>query len=320
MLKIFRTDIFMQSITILIVSAVMWVGVFIDPQPMPMVGGGQLYYWITGLLSPLWGAIIAYLLVLFEGFLLNGILYRHKMITQSTLLPMLFYVIAMSLGSPTLTPIVLGSLMLLLAIDQLMLTTTLLSIPLDKVFGAAASIALGTLFCPAMAVFFIPLVMSMFNYSLYGWRDWTMLLLGIMAPYLVLETIFFVVDQMFYRNYLIIYSFTDIHWVAEGNWLEWVGSGLFVLTLLVGIGAAILGSQSHNINYKKNLTTLLLFILGSMAYMMYTSIVPVPTQAFALPFACCCTSLFIEPRRKETAHNIIFATLIVLFVVWEILS
>ena len=320
MLKIFRTDVFMQIVVILIVSATMWVGAFFNPQPMPMVGGGQLYYWLTGLLSPFWGAIIAYVLVLAEGFLLNGILYRHKMISQSSLLPMLFYVIAMSLGTPTLTPIVLGSLMLLLAIDQLLLTTTLLSLPLDKVFGAATGIALATLFCPAMAVFFIPLVVSMFNYSLYSWRDWTMLLLGIMAPYLIMETIFFVGDQMFYRNYLILYSFTDVHLSVEGGWLEWTGSGLFILILLMGIGAAYVNSQSHNINFKKNITTLLLFLLGGVAYMLYTSVIPVPTQAFALPFACCCTSLFIEPRRKEFGANLMFVLLIVLFVIWRILS
>ena len=42
MLKIFRTNIFIQSVIILVVSLVLWVGVFIPPQPMPMVGGGQL--------------------------------------------------------------------------------------------------------------------------------------------------------------------------------------------------------------------------------------------------------------------------------------
>ena len=239
MLKIFRTDVFLQILIILVVSVAMWVGVFINPQPMPMVGGGQLYYWLMGMLTPLSGTIIAYVLVLLEGFLLNGILYRHKMIVQSTLLPMLFYVIAMSLGTPTLTPILVGNLMLLLAIDQLMLTTTLLSLPLDKVFAAATSIALATLFCPAMAVFFIPLVASMFNYSLYGWRDWTMLLLGILAPYIILETIFFVSDQMFYRNYLILYSFTDIHLNAHGNWHQWAGSLFFLLMLLMGKAGGI---------------------------------------------------------------------------------
>ena len=320
MLKIFRTDVFLQIVIILVVSITMWVGAFINPQPMPMVGGGQLYYWLTGMLSPLWGAIIAYVLVLLEGFLLNGLLYRHKMIAQSSLPPMLFYVIAMSLGSPTLTPILVGNLMLLVAIDQLMLTTTLLSLPLDKVFAAAAAIALATLFCPAMAVFFIPLVASMFNYSLYGWRDWTMLLLGLLAPYIILETIFFLSDQMFYRNYLILYSFTDIHLNASGGWLQWAGSILFLLLLLMGLGAAFVNSQSRNINFKKNISTILLFLLGSVAYMLYTSIVPVPAEAFALPFACCCTSLFIEPKRKEFGSNLFFVLIIVLFVILRILT
>ena len=40
----------------------------------------------------------------------------------------------------------------------------------------------------------------------------------------------------------------------------------------------------------------------------------------ALPFACCCTSLFIEPKRKELGSNIFFVVLIILFVMWRILS
>ena len=320
MLKIFRTDVFLQIVIILIVTVVMWMGVFVSPQPMPLVGGGQLYYWLAGLFSPLAGTIVAFVLVLVEGFLLNAILYRHKMVSQSTLLPMLFYVIAMSMGRPTLTPLLVGNLMLLLTIDQLMLTGTLLSLPLDKVFGAAASLAIGTLFCPAMAVFFLPLVASMFNYSLYSWRDTTMLLLGIMAPYIIVETIFFLNDQMFYRNYLILYSFTDIHLSAEGDWVEWVGSGIFLLTLLCGLGAVFINSQNRNINFKKNISTILFFLLGSVAYMLYTSVIPVPTQAFALPFACCSSALFIEPRRKEFGANLMFVLLLVLFVMWRILS
>lgn len=320
MLRIFRTNVFLQIVVILIVALAMWMGSFITPPPIPMVGGGHLYYWLVGLFPPLVGTIVGFLLVLVEGFLFNAMLYRHKMISQSTLLPMLFYVIAMSLGSPTLTPIVLGNLMLLFALDQLMLTGTLLSLPLDKVFGSATCIALATLFCPAMAVFFIGLVASMFNYSLYSWRDTTMLILGILAPYIIVETIFFLNDQIFYRNYLILYSFTDIHLITRGGWIEWVGSGLFLLTLIMGLGAVFVNSQNRNINFKKNISTILLFLLSSVAYMLYTSVVPIPTQAFALPFACCCTSLFIEPKHKELGSNIFFVVLIILFVMWRILS
>ena len=88
----------------------------------------------------------------------------------------------------------------------------------------------------------------------------------------------------------------------------------------MGLGAAFVNSQSRNINFKKNISTILLFLLGSVAYMLYTSIVPVPAEAFALPFACCCTSLFIEPKRKEFGSNLFFVLIIVLFVILRILT
>lgn len=239
-MRIFRTNVVLQIFIILIVAVLMWIGVFIHPRPTPIEGGGQLYYWITGLLSPLASTIIAFVLVIVEGVLLNSMLYRHKMMTQSSLMPLLFYIIAMSIGRPTLTPMLLGSLFLIIGMSQLMLTTTLLSLDLDKIFGASASIACATLFCPAMAVFLVPLIANMFNFSLYGWRDWTMLILGILAPYIVLETYYYMVDELFYRNYLILYGLTDINWSVGGSLIDWIGSLIFLLLFVVGFGSTVI--------------------------------------------------------------------------------
>ena len=315
MLKIFRTDIFTQAIIILIVAVLMWFHVFVSPQPVPLTGGGQLFYWLTGILSPRLATIIAFILVLVEGFLFNSMLYQNKMIAQNTLMPMLFYVIAMSIGNPTLTPLLVGNFLLMIAISQLMLTSTLLSLTLDKIFGAAAFIALATLVCPAMAVFFIPLIFNMFNYSLYSWRDWTMMILGALAPYFILETYFFVTDQLFYRNYLLFYGFTDFRIQAGGSTIEWVVGIVFLTILLIGLLAAIGNSQARTINFKKNITAILIFTIGSLAYTAYTDLIPVPTQAFAFPFACCTTSIFIEPKRKEATSNIFFLAIIAVFII-----
>ena len=311
MLKIFRTDIFMQAVVILIVSVVMWVGVFINPQPIPIDDGGPLFFWLTGHMSPRWGTIIAFLLVIVEGFIFNGILYRHKMISQNTLMPMLFYIIAMSLGSPTLTPILIGSLLLILAIGQLMLTTTLLSLTPDKIFGAAALVALATLFCPSMAVFFIPLIIDMFTYSLYGWREWAMLILGLLAPIILVETIYFVNDEIFYRNYLLLYNLTDLHISAQGSWVNWTRSLLFAVIFVIGLGAAAVNSQNRNVNFKKNITAILIFAIGSILYSLYSTLIPIPSQAYAIPFACSTTSIFIEPNRRELLPNLFFIFIIV---------
>ncbi len=319
MLRIFRTNVVLQIFIILIVAVLMWIGVFIHPRPTPIEGGGQLYYWITGLLSPLASTIIAFVLVIVEGVLLNSMLYRHKMMTQSSLMPLLFYIIAMSIGRPTLTPMLLGSLFLIIGMSQLMLTTTLLSLDLDKIFGASASIACATLFCPAMAVFLVPLIANMFNFSLYGWRDWTMLILGILAPYIVLETYYYMVDELFYRNYLILYGLTDINWSVGGSLIDWIGSLIFLLLFVVGFGSTVINGQNKTINFKKNLTAILLFTVGSILFTLYTHIFPVHTQAFAIPFALCTTLLFVDPKRDVWWQNLIFILVIVAFVIWNLI-
>ncbi len=319
MLRIFRTNVVLQIFIILIVAVLMWIGVFIHPRPTPIEGGGQLYYWLTGLLSPLASTIIAFVLVIVEGVLLNSMLYRHKMMTQSSLMPLLFYIIAMSIGRPTLTPMLLGSLFLIIGMSQLMLTTTLLSLDLDKIFGASASIACATLFCPAMAVFLVPLIANMFNFSLYGWRDWTMLILGILAPYIVLETYYYMVDELFYRNYLILYGLTDINWSVGGSLIDWIGSLIFLLLFVVGFGSTVINGQNKTINFKKNLTAILLFTVGSILFTLYTHIFPVHTQAFAIPFALCTTLLFVDPKRDVWWQNLIFVLVIVAFVIWNLI-
>ncbi len=319
MLRIFRTNVVLQIFIILIVAVLMWIGVFIHPRPTPIEGGGQLYYWITGLLSPLASTIIAFVLVIVEGVLLNSMLYRHKMMTQSSLMPLLFYIVAMSIGRPTLTPMLLGSLFLIIGMSQLMLTTTLLSLDLDKIFGASASIACATLFCPAMAVFLVPLIANMFNFSLYGWRDWTMLILGILAPYIVLETYYYMVDELFYRNYLILYGLTDINWSVGGSLIDWIGSLIFLLLFVVGFGSTVINGQNKTINFKKNLTAILLFTVGSILFTLYTHIFPVHTQAFAIPFALCTTLLFVDPKRDVWWQNLIFVLVIVAFVIWNLI-
>ena len=318
-MRIFRTNVVLQIFIILIVAVLMWIGVFIHPRPTPIEGGGQLYYWITGLLSPLASTIIAFVLVIVEGVLLNSMLYRHKMMTQSSLMPLLFYIIAMSIGRPTLTPMLLGSLFLIIGMSQLMLTTTLLSLDLDKIFGASASIACATLFCPAMAVFLVPLIANMFNFSLYGWRDWTMLILGILAPYIVLETYYYMVDELFYRNYLILYGLTDINWSVGGSLIDWIGSLIFLLLFVVGFGSTVINGQNKTINFKKNLTAILLFTVGSILFTLYTHIFPIHTQAFAIPFALCTTLLFVDPKRDVWWQNLIFVLVIVAFVMWNLI-
>ncbi len=326
MLKSFRNNnIIVQIIVVLAVAGLMWARSFAHPISTPAPGGGSLYYWLTGALSPLGSIILAFVLMLSEGVLLTSILYRHKLIGQGTLMPVLFFVIAMSLGRPALTPVLSGTLFLLLAIEQLLLTSTLLSIGLDKTFGAAACVGLAMLLCPTMAVFIIPVIISMFNYSLYSWRDWTMFILGLLAPWILVETYYWVCDEMFYRNYLLLYTLTDFHLRVGGTLIQWIVSIVFLLLLVLGILRIMGMSRNRNINFNKNVTTLLLFTIGSVALAGYTRLFPIAACNYAIPFACCTTYLFIDSgsvgsvsfgrHNKEIWLNILFIAVVLFFVV-----
>ena len=327
MLKAFKNNVIAQIIIILAVAGLMWAKSFAHPPSAMAVGGGSLYYWLTGWLSPLSAAIVGFVLMLAEGVLLTSIMYRHKLLGQGTLMPVLFFVIAMSLGRPTLTPVMAGSVFLLLGIEQLLLTSTLLSIGLDKTFGAAACVGMAIVLCPTMVVFIIPVVISMFNYSLYSWRDWSMFVLGLLAPWVIVETYYYVCDELFYRNYLMLYTITDIHLRAGGNVVQWVGGIVFLLLLLAGIVKVAGASRNHNINFNKNVTTLLLFTVGSVALTGYTQLFPVPAEAYAIPFACCLTYLFMEggatgfsANRRTSWMEGAFVLTIVFFIVMNLLA
>lgn len=321
MLKLFRKDVFLQAFIIIILAGVLWSRSFVNQTAIPTQGGGYIYYQLAGWIPPIVATILGFILMLLEGFLLNMQLYKNKLINQNTLMPMLFYVIAMSLTTDqlTLTPILIGNLFIITCIDNLMLTSTYLSLPIGKTFGAAASIAMATIFCPAMSAFLIPLVINIFNLSLYGWRDLTMIVLGLLAPYIMVETYYFVVDEMFYQNYLFLYDITNINFVFHGSMYQWIGSILFALLVLIGLFASVAVSQSKGINFKKNTSTVMIFFLGSICYLGFTQVVPMTSQCFAVPLALATTMLFYEKKRNETVWSILLLLIIVAAFIWNIM-
>lgn len=320
MLKAFRTDVYVQGVIIAAVTVLLWVRAVVAPQVLPD-GGGSLFYALFGWMTPRVATVAAMLLVAVEGLVANAMLYRNKMVEQNTLMPMLFFILAMSLGTTqtAMTPMLAGTLFLTLCVGQLMVTGTLLSLPIDKTFGAAACLSLATLFCPAMVVFLLPLMLSMLSYSLYSWRDWTMLLLGFAAPYIPLEVYYYLSGELFYRNYLLLYSLTDLGFAFDCATADWVAGGLFLLLTLVSFGAAALGSQNHGMNYKKNSTAILFFLTGSVLFAAYSTVVPVPTQAYAVPFAFSATMLFHDEKKKEWIWNIVLVALLLLSIAYNTL-
>lgn len=323
MLRVFRTDVYLQAVIIAVVAALLWVRAIVAPTTLLPDSGGSLFYLLFGWMPARAATVTALALVAVEGLMLNGMLYRNRMIGQNTLLPMLFFFLAMGLGPAQtgMTPLLAATLFLILCASQLMVSGTLLSLSIDKTFGAAASLSLATLFCPSTVVFLLPVMMCMVNYSLYSWRDWTMLLLGLAAPYIPLELYYYLSGDLFYQNYLLFYSLTDITLEASQSVTEWVMSGLFVLLALVALVHTAVDNQSHGTNYTKNSTAIMFFLVGGIAYSLaYGGVVPAATQAYAIPFAFCTMDLFYDEKKKEWIWNTLLILLLLAAAAYNILN
>ena len=142
-----------------------------------------------------------------------------------------------------------------------------------------------------------------------------MLVFGLAAPFILIETYYFVCDELFYRNYLLVYALTDFSWHARGGLASGVISGVFVILLLWGVLFVAGGGQSHSLSWNRNVTTVLLFAVGGVLHSAYTGIWPVDMQALSVPFACCTGMLLAEPRRKEFGMNAVFVVTVLLFAV-----
>lgn len=301
MLKLFQKNMVLQALLIVTALLLLWSRALIAPNPMAD-GDAVLYHLLyLGMSSlPRLAVIIAMALILAEGVWLNLMLSNVGLVPQTTLLPTFLYVIAMSATSTTLTPAIIVSGILIGCTHQLMLRTTLLTISTDKICSTTALIGLASMFyLPSLAII-ISYLLVVVSYRLYSWRDWTAMLLGLLAPYILLVTILFLSDNLATWWSGTYYSLGDIA-LHRGSVdaLAWVGNILLIILFLFSFFSFWSRLGEHPIVWQKNATSVMLLTVGGVAMLLYSRIIPVDMSLFAIPFTLCCQHLFMP----EKAHN-----------------
>lgn len=286
---------------------------------MPDRCGGPLYELLYGLIPPLAAVIIAFAIVLLSGLLFNIILYQYKMISQNTLYPMLFYILAMSLGAQfqTLTPFVICSPIIVLLTSRVMVDSSLLTLSTDKTFEASMLIAIATLICPACLVLYVALLANFTNYRMYQWRDWLMLFLGALAPCIVLEMVYFLNDSLFFSNYLLWHDLITWRPSFGGTTLEWIASGIYAGLTLIAITAAFTSGQKQPIIFQKNANAIGQLSIAGALMVAYGQIMPFNVQLFAPVFAFGATAIFYPKKQKEWIWSIILILLFIVAIIWN---
>ena len=298
MLNLFRKNMAVQVLLIIVALVLLWLRPLMTPPPMTAGTDtdGVLYAllvdWLSGV--PRLTVIIAMILVLAEGVMLNILLSDMGLVPQTTLLPTLLYIIMMSAPATTLTPMVPVSAALIGCTYLLMLRGTLLTIPTSRICSATALIGLCSLFyLPALAIFVSYLFVAI-SFRLYNWRDIVALLLGLLAPYVLLVTVLFMTDGLaeWWGTTAAALGGFSFH-IAKTEPLPLIAN--IILTLIIAAAIFMLWGKlgEHPVLWQKNATTVMLLSIGAIIMLFYSHLLPVNLSFFAIPFALCGTHMLL---------------------------
>lgn len=296
----------LQVMLIVAALLVLWLPSMVHPPAMVTsretgILYDLVYRWLGP--APLWAVIVALLLVVAEGFYLNLLLSNVGLVSQKSLLPTLLYILAMSAMATTLTPIVIVNALLIPCINQLMLRGTLLTIPTNRICGTTVLIGISTMFyLPSVAMMASYLLMAI-SYRLYGWKDWVVMLLGLLAPYIILVTVLFMNDMLFEEWQIWVEKLGGATFsVVECTVLQALANGFLAALFVVSLFALWGRLGEHPIVWQKNASAVLLMTVGGLIMLFYTQFFPVDLQLFAIPFAFCCT-LFLSREGKRIVRG-----------------
>lgn len=330
MIKLFQRDIVVQAVLVIVALLLLWGRALLAPVPMvagdhPAVLYGFLCNWLQAV--PWLAVVLAMLLVLAEGFMLNLLLANVNLVSQNSLLPTLLYIVAMSAGATTLTPVVLVNGIAIFGLHQLMLHGTLLTIPAEKICGATLMIGIASLFFQPAAILMLGYLLIASSYRLYNWKDWMLMLLGFAAPYSLLLLVLYMTDGLALWWTDTLASLQALLPPSGQTGLAATISSILLAVVMAWALVAVLSRISERpVMWQKNATTVILFTVGGIGMMLFCPLLPLQMPFLAIPFAFVTHRLFFAAAehpssfgRRSKKHTWIFDLLLIAIIIAALL-
>ena len=298
----------------------MWAGRLISPLPMaPSSNLTPLYTIFYKLLSglPFVATLVAFLLNLAAGALINNLLYERHLLQYNTLLPMFIYIVTTSMipQGQTLNPMFFVNILIIWMFYYLICTDTKFKLTSKQILDSALLLSISTLlYFPAITLAVPFLIIFIIIYRLYNVKDIVSLLLGFFAPYVVIFTYTFMTDQTL--SYLKSMGYLLSHPIlinGTGSTIQLVLYSFFILFLLYGIIYLLNYSRNQTIIFRNNATIVSIILVSSISLVFFCPHFSIETQAFAIPFAFIANLWIFGKHIKPWIPNAILT-------VWTLLS
>lgn len=248
MLSLFRTNQLLNNFLLLFYVAILYLHVFVMPQSWEPSQEGILahsvYQWLPW--DSLTADIVAAILVLLQGILINFMIADNRLNLETNLFPGFFYVlVASALPEFThLSPLHMANTFYLLAVVN-MFSIYNNNKSAGAIFNIGFLISLGSLF------YFSYLVLLLAGFSALGilrafnLRERLMVIVGALVPYLLLGTYYFWHDQL---GYFLSFQFnTGLQWFSVFSLSPLNPAAYFKLGFITFLSLVTIVSYNQNI-------------------------------------------------------------------------
>jgi hypothetical protein len=282
-------------------------------QIAPLAGWFEAFFEMIFGRSILGRHILAMFIIFFQAAYLGIVFINKKAFSESTFIPSLLYVILFSFSydNLSLTPELLGSGFLLLALNNLFKEVEFREQRDESIFNLGLFIGLASLFSFSFVAYLIASIVILAIFTRLELRKYLLLIFGFLLPHLLLISIFYLRDGLS--------SLVEFYYIPNLSFRSWSymsGKSLWVLAILpllyLVVSFVILNREARFTKYQSQLVQAMFFwMIFSLLQIFYAKglrpqsfITLIPGVSFYL------SHFLLMIRRKKFAEINIWILLI----------
>lgn len=316
LVRFFRSHQPVLLIIISVLAALLWLPAFLHPIVPVLKHQMPLFELLVRPLAafPWLNTFVAFILLLIQAFLFNYIIDKYEIAGKRSYLPVLLYIVFTSFAPALLTlhPVLFANIFILLALNRVLGTYRKTSV-LSPCFDAGFFVAIASLFYfPAIGVLLFILVGTLVLLP-FSWRNWAIVILGFLLPYIYAHTYYFLFDGL---EYLwvdrMLFPFIDrsVQFNVEmaQPYSELILFVVIATVLSIGRGTDV---NNRSVQHRSNVTVLRwLFVIGALTLFLAPSLNYIYFYVALIPLLVLITGYFLWARVTWVAEIVFWILLL----------
>ena len=314
MLELFRKNLFVYNLFLLVYCIALRISWFFFEAPVPHHHDGVLSTFIYDLLGDQTAVIkvVAILIIIYQAIQINRLVSLNRLTHENTLFAGLFYilVISLTLDFIPLHASLLANTFIIVMLTDIFKQTKNVALHLN-VFNVGFWSGMASLLYFPYIIFFPIGVLGVIYLRTFKSIDFFRALLGLMVPYFLMGTVLFLqgnLGDLWSQHISQSLSFFDFS--EHLTWKGYTLCGIFALIILISIATMSNFAAGVNIHVRRKITVVFFALVGSLVLMIFVAQTSVLSLLFvSIPLSIFMAMLFLklEPQFAEVLHFILLA-------------